>query len=148
VILAVVTTIACGKHCYQLTMCRLMPDTFLPASKPFSSAVSAFLTLCASTMPNEFWHPAHLLRGKLRLVRTAAFPVSRASLPFHRALDQVFASTAGNKSKPFPLLDNLRATCAIRRSFSGHIKSHKRYHINQVLVAWYSGPQNPDSTIR
>jgi hypothetical protein len=27
-----------------------MPETFLPASYPFCSALSVFLTLCASTM--------------------------------------------------------------------------------------------------
>jgi hypothetical protein len=31
-------------------MCRLMPDTFLPASYPFCSALSVFFTLCASTI--------------------------------------------------------------------------------------------------
>ena len=33
------------------TICSFIPDTFLPASYPFSSAVSAFLMLFASIIP-------------------------------------------------------------------------------------------------
>ena len=42
---AVVTATAWGKPCVSTAICRLMP-----ASYPFSSAVSVFLTLCASTI--------------------------------------------------------------------------------------------------
>ena len=36
-------------------ICRLMPDTSLPPSKAFCSAVSVFLTLCASTIRKGVW---------------------------------------------------------------------------------------------
>ena len=47
---AVVTATAWGKPCVSTAICRLMPETFLPASYPFCSALSVFFTLCASTM--------------------------------------------------------------------------------------------------
>ena len=47
---AVVMAIACGSPCVSTAMWRLMPDTRLPASKPFCPAVSLFFTLCASTI--------------------------------------------------------------------------------------------------
>jgi len=50
VTLAVETAIPCGKPFVSTAMCRLMPDTFFPASYPFSLAQSVFFTLCASTM--------------------------------------------------------------------------------------------------
>ena len=41
---------ALGSPFVSTPMCRLMPETFVPASKPLCSAVSVFLTLCASTI--------------------------------------------------------------------------------------------------
>lgn len=47
---AVVTVMPCGSPFVSTAMRHLMPDTFFPASQPFSSAVSVFFTLRASTM--------------------------------------------------------------------------------------------------
>jgi len=44
---AVVIAMAWGSPCVSTLMCRLMPDTFLPASYPLCSALSVFITLCA-----------------------------------------------------------------------------------------------------
>ena len=50
VTLAAVMARACGKPCVSTAICRFIPDIFLPASYPFPSALSVFLTLCASTI--------------------------------------------------------------------------------------------------
>ena len=50
VTLAAVMARACGKPCVSTAMCRFIPDIFLPASYPCPSALSVFLTLCASTI--------------------------------------------------------------------------------------------------
>jgi len=50
VMLAVVIYMPCGSPCVSTAMCRLMPETFFPASYPFCCAVSVFFTLCASIM--------------------------------------------------------------------------------------------------
>ena len=47
---AVVTVIACGNPCVSTVIWRLIPETFFPASYPFSFAVSVFFTLFASTI--------------------------------------------------------------------------------------------------
>ena len=47
---AVVTAKAWGKPWVSTAIWRFIPDTFLPASYPFSSVLSVFFTLCASTM--------------------------------------------------------------------------------------------------
>ena len=44
------TAIAWGNPCVSTAMWRLMPETFLPASQPFCSALSVFFTLCASSI--------------------------------------------------------------------------------------------------
>ena len=49
-LLAAVMARACGNPCVSTAMCRFIPDIFLPASYPFPSALSVFLTLCASTI--------------------------------------------------------------------------------------------------
>ena len=45
---AVVTASVCGRPWLSTALCLFIPDTNLPPSKPFSSAVSVFLTLWAS----------------------------------------------------------------------------------------------------
>jgi hypothetical protein len=55
-------------------ICRLIPDTFLPASYPFSPAVSAFWTLCASMIPNVV---LSLRKSSLRVIVTNFFGDSR-----------------------------------------------------------------------
>ena len=46
----VITATACGKPCVSTHMCRLMPETFLPASYPLEAAVSLFFTLWVYTI--------------------------------------------------------------------------------------------------
>jgi hypothetical protein len=55
---------ACGSPIVPAAIWRLIPDTFLPASYPFSPAVSAFYTLCASIMPHV------VLSGRMASLRT------------------------------------------------------------------------------
>lgn len=128
---AVVTRRACGRPSVSTSIWSLIPETFLPPSYPFFSAVSTFFMLLASTMPSEGWSffervtAQHVYQFFLRPCQEGLCHPSPLTI-------------LGSSNTPIPIWENRKATSATVSHPLTHIGWRRKHHTGRFFWVSFS----------